>query len=237
MTDRWHFHGVALSGGSGILGPRFGPRPAMARSAVPIEIPEESEYSSALLKEQPGERHEPQSHAGARRHCRGGRRFLPVQPLEDRSAGPGSRARRREPDRGARRLQHAGHVEGQGRPALVRPGPRDDLRLQSRRGRAFLPEGRRARSGLRHVLVGRLARARPARQRENGTAEQRQGLGPAAAGAGRADGASEKEQAFIKALSARYAAESAGGSPAARRGLCRGDGASLPRSTRTTSTR
>ncbi len=51
-----------------------------------------------------------------------------------------------------------------------------------------------------------------------------------------ADEATEKEQAFIKALSARYAAEAAGGPPAARRGLCRRRWASSRRSTRTIST-
>ena len=71
--------------------------------------------------------------------------------------------------------------------------------------RSFL-KATRARSGLRHVLVGRRARARSARQRRHGPREQRQGLGPPAAGArAGADVRATREQAFIEALSARYA--------------------------------
>ena len=76
----------------------------------------------------------------------------------------------------------------------------------------------------------------PARERGDGPGQQPEGLGPPAAGAERAaSGATEKEQAFIKALSARYAENP----PEDRRPLDEAYAArwaSWPRSTRTTST-
>ena len=111
-----------------------------------------------------------------------------------------------------------------GRAALVRPGPRDDLRLQPRRRRALVPEGGRTRPGLRDVLVGRGARARPARERGHGPGQQPEGLGPPAAGAARGIGGDGKGTGVHQGAVGALCREPAGGSPPARRGVRGRDG-------------
>ena len=49
-------------------------------------------------------------------------------------------------------------------PDVLRPGRQPAVRLQPRRGDPVFPRGRAARSGLRHVLVGRGVRARTEHQ-------------------------------------------------------------------------
>ncbi len=71
--------------------------------------------------------------------------------------------------------------------------------------RSFL-QGHATRSRLRDVLVGRGAGAGPARQCGDGPGQQRQGLAaPADGGRTGAARRREREQAFIRALDARYA--------------------------------
>ena len=111
-----------------------------------------------------------------------------------------------------------------GRAALVRPGPGADLRLQPRRRRALVPEGRRTRSGLRDVLVGRGAGARAARERGMDPANNAKAWDRLQRAQRAASKATDKEQAFIEALVGALCGEPARGPPAARRGLRGRDG-------------
>ncbi len=71
-----------------------------------------------------------------------------------------------------------------GHPAVFRPGPATRLRIQSRGSDPLVHARRRARSHLRHVLLGDRTRLRPARQRAHGLGKRSRRLCGGAKSAG-----------------------------------------------------
>ena len=80
---------------------------------------------------------------------------LPLSPMPSIYAGRGRQAGRAGVQGPGRRTTWPISTKDPGDPEVLRPGREPAVRLQPRRGDPLVPRGRPARSGLRHVLVGR----------------------------------------------------------------------------------
>ena len=125
---------------------------------------------------------------------------------------------------GPRHAHDQDHDVVEARAAVLRPGLPARVGLQPRRSDARVPQGAAARSAVRDVLLGRSVGARTEHQRADGRRKRTRRRSPRSRSARRlAPRASQREQALIDALAARYSRRCEGRSRRARRRLRRRD--------------